>query len=235
MNIFNMDFCLVLQAETGKKNYRFPFSKPKEILKVLKQNKGLFPQQAFYVKANDLEDPLSYAFNLLTHPKAGSSALTVCILFKKKQSVADFGKSLEKKFFPEPAAGGVPIFSETGEILMIKRKGKWDLAKGKLEKGETSAENAMREVEEETGMTKHQLGPQLSSTYHVYIRKNRWTWKTTDWFLMPVSEKEALVPQIEEKITDVRWFKLDDLRKKIPNTYPLIEEIVREVLARSGA
>ena len=47
------------------------------------------------------------------------------------------------------AAGGV-VFNEKNEILMIYRLKTWDLPKGKIEKGETPADAAFREVCEET-------------------------------------------------------------------------------------
>ncbi len=43
------------------------------------------------------------------------------------------------------------------EILMIFRRGKWDLPKGKLDKGESLEACALREVEEETGLKKNKI------------------------------------------------------------------------------
>ena len=59
------------------------------------------------------------------------------------------------------AAGGL-VNNEKDEILMIFRRGKWDLPKGKLDKGETLEECAVREVEEETGLKKLQLTSTLA-------------------------------------------------------------------------
>ncbi|HNZ72395.1 MAG TPA: NUDIX domain-containing protein, partial [Prolixibacteraceae bacterium] len=49
------------------------------------------------------------------------------------------------------AAGGLVLNSEE-KLLCIKRWGKWDLPKGKMEKGEEPAQTALREVEEECGI-----------------------------------------------------------------------------------
>jgi len=49
------------------------------------------------------------------------------------------------------AAGGV-VTNKKGKVLFIYRNDKWDLPKGKLDKGETIEACAIREVEEETGV-----------------------------------------------------------------------------------
>ena len=58
------------------------------------------------------------------------------------------------------AAGGL-VTNENNELLMIFRRGKWDLPKGKLDKGETIEECAIREVEEETGIGNHMTCPSM--------------------------------------------------------------------------
>src|SRR4026209_2051160 len=65
-------------------------------------------------------------------------------------------KAFLKKFTLVRAAGGF-IENENKELLMIFRKGKWDLPKGKLDKGETLEECVVREVKEETGLKTVQL------------------------------------------------------------------------------
>ena len=69
-------------------------------------------------------------------------------------------EKLKKAFFKHfthiEAAGGI-VENEKKELLFIYRLGKWDLPKGKVEKGESIAETAVREVEEETGATNLKL------------------------------------------------------------------------------
>ena len=50
-------------------------------------------------------------------------------------------------------AGGGKVYNPKNEILFIFRNGKWDLPKGKAEAKETINLTALREVEEETGIT----------------------------------------------------------------------------------
>ena len=55
-----------------------------------------------------------------------------------------------QEFAAVEAAGGV-VVNDRGEYLMIHRNGRWDLPKGHVEPGESTAECAVREVAEETG------------------------------------------------------------------------------------
>ena len=81
------------------------------------------------------------------------------------------------------AAGGV-VFNEDGAILMIFRRGKWDLAKGKLDKGETIETCAVREVSEETGLQHLTLEEKICDTYHIYVQNNEQLIKRTAWYKM---------------------------------------------------
>ena len=68
------------------------------------------------------------------------------------------------------AAGGL-VINENDELLMIFRRGKWDLPKGKLDKGESIADCALREVMEETGLQQVKIEKPLGITYHEYFDK----------------------------------------------------------------
>ncbi len=104
------------------------------------------------------------------------------------------------------AAGGL-VENPKGEHLWIYRNGKWDLPKGKLERGESPAEGALREVEEECGVSDLTLGDHLIDTYHIYIIDGEWVLKKTHWYNMN-SKAESLVAQTEEGITEVVWKKV---------------------------
>ena len=52
-------------------------------------------------------------------------------------------------------AGGIVIRDD--KILFIYKNGRWDLPKGKLEKGNSSRETAVIEISEETGLEKSHL------------------------------------------------------------------------------
>ena len=132
------------------------------------------------------------------------------------------------------AAGGI-VYNKKGEILFIKRLGKWDLPKGKIEKEESLEQAALREVEEETGISELILEDFINNTFHIYTERNgNRILKTTYWFKMKyVGEKDAR-PQTEEGITEVAW-KNDELIKEevFPSTFKNIQLILNEVWERS--
>lgn len=124
------------------------------------------------------------------------------------------------------AAGGL-VKNENGELLMIFRSGKWDLPKGKIEKNEKPEEAAVREVEEECGISGLTIIRPLESSFHTYIHKEKTVLKKTYWYEMRCTDKSPLIPQTEEGITDVRWMNPQEVEKAMENTFRSIEEVVR--------
>ncbi len=122
------------------------------------------------------------------------------------------------------AAGGV-VRNKQGEFLFIFRRKKWDLAKGKVDKGETFAQAAIREVSEETGLNNLKIARPLMSTYHTYPHKGDIVLKKTYWFEMEYNGNDTPIPQTEEDIEEVKWFKPDELFIPFQNTFPLIEDL----------
>lgn len=129
-------------------------------------------------------------------------------------------KELEKDFFSFykriQAAGGL-VFNPLAEVLTIYRMGYWDLPKGKIEKGETPEDAAVREVQEETGLSQISLGKFLCHTYHTYIdpRKHRRVLKQSFWYRMQTIESK-LTAQSEEDIELAIWIKPEVLALKTP-------------------
>ncbi|MGF1926130.1 MAG: NUDIX domain-containing protein, partial [Bacteroidia bacterium] len=76
-------------------------------------------------------------------------------------------KGIKKRCMSIKAAGGL-VENAKREYLFIFRNKKWDLPKGKVEKGEKIKVAAVREVEEECGVKIERRGKRLCKTYHVY-------------------------------------------------------------------
>ena len=129
------------------------------------------------------------------------------------------------------AAGGI-VSNESGELLFIFRRGKWDLPKGKLDDGENLEECAVREVEEETGLGNIVLGKLVGVTTHHYTENGRAIEKETHWYKMNVKGAQKLVPQLEEDIHELRWVAKENLEDYLENTYANIVEIVEKFLSQ---
>jgi 8-oxo-dGTP pyrophosphatase MutT (NUDIX family) len=131
-----------------------------------------------------------------------------------------------KHFHVIKAAGGV-VKNENEEILLMFRRGKWDLPKGKLDDGETLEECAKREVEEETGLKKLEIIKAITITYHTYVQFGKHNLKETHWYAMQTKGNEKLIPQTEEDITELAWVKKEDLQEYLSNSFPAIAEVLQ--------
>lgn len=150
---------------------------------------------------------------------SGLPELTIDITDKKdfKRYFRDY-KKIE-------AAGG--LVQRGDGFLFIKRNGKWDIPKGKLEKGETPKEGGIREIEEECGLLSPIIKKKILTTYHTYEHKGRLVLKKTYWYwLLEGPIIKELVPQLEEGITELAFFKMEDFESIKNNTYLSIIEVV---------
>ncbi|MEO4005920.1 MULTISPECIES: NUDIX domain-containing protein [unclassified Flavobacterium] len=131
-------------------------------------------------------------------------------------------KKLKAKI-PVVKAGGGLVYNKKGEVLFIFRNGKWDLPKGGIEKREEIDETAIREVEEETGVTGLKIVQKLQKTYHVFKRNGRYKLKVTHWFEMKTDFDGIPQGQIEEGIEKVAWLKPDEIKEALTNSYENIK------------
>lgn len=135
-------------------------------------------------------------------------------------------KAIWKKFNVIKAGGGL-VFNDKNEILLMYRRGKWDLPKGKLDKGETIEECAIRETIEETGLKDVTIIAPLPTTYHTYEENGKAFLKESYWYTMKAKGKQELVPQEAEQITAVEWVPVKQLKTYIDNTYPSVLDVLR--------
>lgn len=117
---------------------------------------------------------------------------------------------------PVTAGGGYVAcpLEATVVLLVIFRRGVWDLPKGKQDPGESVEACARREVREEVGIeTLHLLRP-LGTTRHGYVRDDRYEVKTTHWFLMRTPER-SFEPERREGIQRVAWARWPVARRHL--------------------
>jgi hypothetical protein len=125
------------------------------------------------------------------------------------------------------AAGGL-VFNEKNELLMIFRRGYWDLPKGKVDEGETLEQCAVREVMEETGLQNIKLGAFLTTTYHTYTQKDQTILKPSHWYKMQNWGNEILIPQTEEDITAIKFVSKEIAYTLLEEMYPTIKNVVEQ-------
>lgn len=134
----------------------------------------------------------------------------------------DYFKS---KFKIVKAAGGV--VEKKDKILMIYRLKKWDLPKGKLDKGEKSTEAAIREVEEECNI-KVELGEKICNSWHTYSLNEKNILKKTSWYIMRSVDHSKMKPQKDEDIEEVKWLKTKDLFHALEDSYRSIRWVFKK-------
>ena len=118
--------------------------------------------------------------------------------------------------------------NENDAVLMIYRRGKWDLPKGKKDAGEDIAQCALREVSEETGLQQLKLKNKICETYHIYTQNRQNLLKCTTWYRMKAAGSETLVPQAEENILEARWIAESELSPIVFKSYEAIREVLQE-------
>ncbi|MFY9153661.1 MAG: NUDIX domain-containing protein [Prolixibacteraceae bacterium] len=171
-------------------------------------------------------DSVNQVFNVV---ESGEKSFNFFLKTPEVEMTWDYFRS---KFVEIPAAGGL-VQRDSGDLLFIKRLGVWDLPKGKIEKKETDELAAIREVEEECGLSGLKIIRQLDSTFHIY--RSRWheapknlVLKETKWFLMHYSGNKLPVPQLEEDIEEVRWISPSEMNKVLENTYLSLRDFLEK-------
>lgn len=125
------------------------------------------------------------------------------------------------------AAGGL-VHTPQDDLLLIRRLGRWDLPKGKLDEGESLEACALREIREETGAEGLSMEKPLLVTYHTYHQKGKNNLKESHWYLIKAAEKTPLTPQTEEDVTDCVWVPIADVQPYIDGAFASIADVLKE-------
>jgi 8-oxo-dGTP pyrophosphatase MutT (NUDIX family) len=135
--------------------------------------------------------------------------------------------AFKKKLTLVQAAGGL-VHTEDNHFLLIFRRGKWDLPKGKLDDYEDLRTCAVREVKEETGLDGVQLEQPLCITYHTYHEAGKHILKESHWYWMKGERQQVFTPQTEEEIDQCEWVPVDKLAPYMDNTHASIIDVVKK-------
>ena len=147
-------------------------------------------------------------------------------------------KQLRKDFFGLVnivEAGGGLVFNDKEELLVIFRRGCWDLPKGKIEKKEHRRLGAMREVMEETGVANAKIINKVGKTYHLFSNKvSKRSLKLTHWYEMTTKHQGKLIPQLEEDIVKAEWVDPKKFLKNYDPTFKNITDIVEVYFSKKA-
>jgi 8-oxo-dGTP pyrophosphatase MutT (NUDIX family) len=139
-----------------------------------------------------------------------------------------------KEIFTYVEAAGGLVRKPTGEVLMIYRNNRWDLPKGHREANESPEETALREVEEECGISGLQLFDRITVTYHIYHDREKNILKRTDWYAMRYDGSATPAPQLAESITRAEWKSPGELPAILPTVYCSIYEVFCAATQKNG-
>ncbi len=179
--------------------------------------------------------PVENAKNMLFHHVSQFDEAFHFLSNSVAEEVHIFSESIEEvwtlfkhNFKLIQAAGGI-VRNDKEEYLFIFRLGKWDLPKGKMEAGETKEESAIREIEEECGISNLELKEFIMPTYHIYFQRE-YIIKETFWFDVAYHGHEHPQPQVEEGIETVEWKKEEEIPSLLKNSYPNIQLLLDNYL-----
>lgn len=118
----------------------------------------------------------------------------------------------------EISSGGV-VYRQNGssfEVLLLKDKNNfWSFPKGLIEEGEDKLTAAQREIGEEVGIHNLEMISELAPIHYIYKWQTTIIKKTVYFFLFKYAGSETPKPQLEEGITETKWFDLEEAIKII--------------------
>jgi ADP-ribose pyrophosphatase YjhB (NUDIX family) len=170
---------------------------------------------------NVSSEDLEVLFNFLDS-KVPTNVLSLYLTVKDYDSIKDF---LRHKFKVVEAAGGLVRKKE--KFLMIYRLKKWDLPKGKIEKGEKNRKAAAREVEEECNVTV-KVDSKICTTWHTYTMNKRAMLKKTKWYSMDVVDDSKMRPELSEDIEETRWMNGKEVYHALEHSYKSIAYVFEQ-------
>jgi 8-oxo-dGTP pyrophosphatase MutT (NUDIX family) len=123
------------------------------------------------------------------------------------------------------------IVDPKGHVLILRRKteGTWVLPKGRREEGESLQQTAVREVQEETGLSDLRVERRIGLVRYTFLWRpeNVNYRKTVHYFLMALAKEDGRV-ELEEDFSEHSWVDHEAAMKLL--TFENDRRIVRSVL-----
>jgi ADP-ribose pyrophosphatase YjhB (NUDIX family) len=158
----------------------------------------------------------------LLNSKVPTNVLSVFITVQDYNAIKVYLKS---KFKIVKAAGG--LIRKKDKFLMIYRMKKWDLPKGKKERGEKYRQTAVREVEEECNVTV-KIGSKICTTWHTYTMNKKAMLKKTRWYIMDSTDDSRMRPALAEDIEEARWMNPKEVYHALEDSYKSINYVFEQ-------
>jgi len=197
-----------------KENYNAIINPSKELINKTKLINHVCINRA---KLKDIDA----AFNQL-NSKVPTNLLSMDITVDDYEVVKSY---LKNKFKIVKAAGG--LVRKKDKFLMIYRMKKWDLPKGKKERGEKYRQTAVRELEEECNI-KVSAQKKICTTWHTYTMNRHNMIKKTRWYAMDLLDDSKIKPCTEEDIDEIRWMTQKEVYLALVNSYKSIHFVFEE-------
>jgi len=186
-------------------------------LRLVKLQKSILTGHVLFLNATS-----ATALQVIGHLEKEMPAdlLSITMATREKSEVEE---KIKNNYKVIKAAGGVVI--KDGKWLFMYRRKKWDLPKGKLDKGENSKVAAVREIEEETGV-KAIIRDRICTTWHTYSFNNNRILKRTKWYVLDNLDDSQMSPQAEEQIEKLSWLNNTEAKSILINSFSSIRYVV---------
>jgi 8-oxo-dGTP pyrophosphatase MutT (NUDIX family) len=119
---------------------------------------------------------------------------------------------------------GAVIYHGKEYLLLHYDAGHWDFPKGNREPGETSKETAIREIEEETGITNLKFDDFKKKIHYVYRHGRDTIFKTVTFFLAESKEKKVVLSREHQGF---EWLSYENALDRL--TYENAREVLTAV------
>lgn len=124
----------------------------------------------------------------------------------------------------EESAGVIPVYEESGEILLIQHHaGHWGFPKGHIERGENIKQAALRELAEETGLTRVKLRGKPVIKKYTFEKNGKRIEKTVSYFIGIVDTKDVTIRQ--DEIQAFAWLPYNEALERLTYSRDVLESV----------